>query len=105
MKIQHTLDSLLMLGFVMAPTVQADTSVAVPIEGNFLPGYLDGSACECNRNGTWHNAQAAQAHLRGKYKYLLARYKVTLLRNSSNKLPPHATLPAGRMKCAAKARQ
>jgi hypothetical protein len=76
MKIQHTLYSLLMLGFVMAPTAQADTPVPVQIEINFLLGYLDGSACEFNRNGTWHNAQAAQAHLRDKYKYLLTRNRV-----------------------------
>jgi len=73
MNLRHTLCSLLMLGFVMAPAVQADTPVTVQVEVNFLLGYLDGSACEFNRNGTWHDAHAAQAHLRNKYKYLTAR--------------------------------
>jgi hypothetical protein len=65
-----------MLGLVMASATQADVPVTVQIEVNFLLGYIDGSACEFNRNGTWHNAQSAQGHLRDKYKYLSARNKV-----------------------------
>jgi hypothetical protein len=42
----------------------------VQVEVNFLLGYLEGSGCEFYRNGTWHDSKAAQAHLRGKYKYL-----------------------------------
>jgi hypothetical protein len=40
---------------------------------HFLLGYIEGSGCEFYRNGTWHDSKTAQAHLRDKYKYLVAR--------------------------------
>ncbi len=76
MNLRYSLLSLLMLGIGMAPAAQADPPVTVQIEVNFLLGYLDGSACDFNRNGTWHDAQTAQTHLRDKYQYLSARNKV-----------------------------
>lgn len=76
MKLRHTVYSLLIFAFGTVPAAQADPPVPVQIEVNFLLGYLDGSACEFNRNGTWHDAQAAQTHLRDKYKYLSARNKI-----------------------------
>ncbi len=76
MNVQHTLFSLLMLGLIVTPAAHAEPPVAVQIEVNFLLGYLDGSACEFNRNGTWNDAQTAQAHLRMKYNYLSARNKI-----------------------------
>jgi hypothetical protein len=45
----------------------------VQIEVNFLLGYIEGSGCEFYRNGTWHDSRTAQAHLRDKYKWLVAR--------------------------------
>ena len=44
----------------------------VQAEVNFLLGYVEGSGCAFYRNGTWHDSKAAQAHLRDKYKYLVA---------------------------------
>ena len=38
---------------------------------------LQGSQCEFYRNGTWHNAQKASAHLQRKYDYLRKRGLVT----------------------------
>jgi hypothetical protein len=49
----------------------ADTPVPVQNEVNYLLGYMAGSGCEFNRNGTWYDARKAHAHLRGKYKYLV----------------------------------
>lgn len=38
-----------------------------------LIGALGASGCEFQRNGTWHPAGEAQAHLRRKYDYLVRR--------------------------------
>jgi hypothetical protein len=42
-------------------------------EIEYLLSYIENSGCEFYRNGTWHDSKAAQAHLRDKYNYLLAR--------------------------------
>lgn len=65
--------SLLMLGLLLLPVAHAEPPTNVQIEVNFLLGYLEGSDCEFYRNGTWHDSKTAQAHLRDKYKYLVAR--------------------------------
>ena len=65
--------SVLMLGLMLAPVARAEPPTSVQIEVNFLLGYLEGSGCEFYRNGTWHDSKAAEAHLRDKYKYLVAR--------------------------------
>lgn len=41
-----------------------------------LVGALDGSSCRFQRNGTWHGADEARAHLQRKYDYLLRKDKV-----------------------------
>ncbi|HEX7053643.1 MAG TPA: DUF5329 domain-containing protein [Burkholderiales bacterium] len=38
-----------------------------------LMGYLGGSGCRFNRNGTWYSAADAAQHLNGKYDYLLRK--------------------------------
>jgi hypothetical protein len=38
---------------------------------------LESSKCEFYRNGSWHNAQRASAHLHQKYSYLLKKGLVT----------------------------
>ena len=73
MNVQLTMGSVLMLGLLLAPVARAEPPISVQIEVNFLLGYLEGSGCEFYRNGTWHDSKAAQAHLRDKYKYLVAR--------------------------------
>jgi len=73
MNVQLTMGSVLMLGLLLAPVARAEPPISVQIEVNFLLGYLEGSRCEFYRNGTWHDSKAAQAHLRDKYKYLVAR--------------------------------
>ncbi len=66
----------LMLGFTSAPVARAEPPTNVQIEVNFLLGYVDGSACEFYRNGTWRDSKAAQEHLRDKYNYLVARNQI-----------------------------
>lgn len=58
----------LMLGLLLAPIARAETPINVQIEVSFLLGFIDGSGCEFNRNGSWYDSKAAQAHLRDKYK-------------------------------------
>ena len=72
MNIRLTMGSVLMLGLLLVPVARAEPPTSVQIEVNFLLGYLEGSGCEFYRNGTWHDSKAAQAHLRDKYKYLVA---------------------------------
>jgi hypothetical protein len=63
----------LMLGLLLVPVARAEPPTKVQIEVNFLLGFVEGSGCDFYRNGTWHDSKAAQAHLRDKYKYLVAR--------------------------------
>lgn len=56
-----------------APAAEGAAPVNVQLEVHFLLGYVEGSGCEFQRNGSWHDAPAAQAHLRGKYNALVLR--------------------------------
>jgi hypothetical protein len=73
MNLRLTAGWVLMLGLSLVPVARAEPPTKVQIEVNFLLGYLEGSGCEFYRNGTWHDSKAAEAHLRDKYKYLVAR--------------------------------
>jgi len=53
-----------------APSAQAQREIAQ------LIGSLDGSQCQFQRNGSWHDAAEARAHLQRKYDYLLRKDKV-----------------------------
>jgi hypothetical protein len=64
--------SVLML-VLLLPVARADAPENVQKEVNFLLADIGGSGCEFYRNGSWHDANAAQAHLRDKYTYLAAR--------------------------------
>jgi len=68
-----TMASALMLGLLLVPVARAEPPTRMQIEVNFLLGYIEGSGCEFYRNGTWHDSKTAQAHLRDKYKYLVAK--------------------------------
>lgn len=71
-----TIMALVMLGLLHGPVAQAAPSTSVQIEISFLLGFIDGSRCDFLRNGNWYSAQAAQVHVRDKYKALLARNQV-----------------------------
>jgi hypothetical protein len=77
MSLRLKLGLLVVLGFLALPAAHAEPPVNVQIEVNFLLGYVEGSGCSFYRNGTWHDARTAQAHLRHKYKYLAARNLIT----------------------------
>ncbi len=64
----------------MAVLGLAETSAAcaapaknLQMEVSFLLGYVEGSGCEFQRNGSWYASPAAQEHLRAKYDHLVAR--------------------------------
>lgn len=51
----------------------AEISPVAKQEIKHLLGYMKGSGCEFNRNGTWYNAPEAVNHLNNKYEYLLKK--------------------------------
>jgi len=57
-------------GVAAAPGETARREIAA------LIGALDGSTCRFQRNGSWHDAAEARAHLQRKYDYLLKKDKV-----------------------------
>lgn len=57
--------------------VAAAPSQAATAEIEHLMSHLGQSGCSFYRNGTWHSAQKAEAHLRGKYAYLLRKDLLT----------------------------
>lgn len=73
MNMRWVMRSLLMLGLLGGPAAHAAPPASVQTEVNFLLGYVEGSGCAFYRNGTWHDAKEAQAHLRDKYNWLAAR--------------------------------
>jgi hypothetical protein len=60
------------LGLVLAPAAGAEPPAMVQQEVSYLLAYIGKSGCEFNRNGTWNDATAAEAHAREKYDYLAA---------------------------------
>ncbi len=67
-----TMSLVLMLGLLTAPVAYAVPPASVQIEVNFLLGYIEGSGCDFYRNGIWYGPKKALAHLRDKYRYLVA---------------------------------
>lgn len=59
------------LGLVIAAVAHAEPRTIVQQEINYLIRYVGNSACEFKRNGIWNNAKAAEAHVRGKYDFLV----------------------------------
>jgi hypothetical protein len=62
----------LALQLLALPVARAETDANTQLEVDFLLRDLAASGCEFYRNGTWHEAHAAEAHLRKKYAYLAA---------------------------------
>jgi hypothetical protein len=58
---------------LMAAPGAAPLPPQVQQEIDFLLDTIGTSGCEFYRNGSWHDAKAAQAHVRSKYSFLLRR--------------------------------
>ncbi len=63
----------LLLLAVSASAAFAHPPAHVHLEVDGMLKAVERSGCEFGRNGTWHEAKAAGAHMRGKYDYLVAR--------------------------------
>ena len=63
----------LIVALSILPAARAAPPPAAQIEINHLLGLIEQSGCEFFRNGTWYDAQRAQAHLRAKYDVLVAQ--------------------------------
>jgi hypothetical protein len=62
----------LIVALNLLPAADAAPPAAAAIEISYLLGLIEQSGCEFFRNGTWYDAQRAQAHLRAKYDMLSA---------------------------------
>jgi|APFre7841882630_1041343.scaffolds.fasta_scaffold01339_6 hypothetical protein len=76
MKVGKSLLLALIVALNMLPAAHAAAPAAAQIEINHLLGLIEQSGCEFFRNGTWYNAQRAQAHLRAKYNVLAANDQI-----------------------------
>ncbi len=62
---------------VLSPVPHAATlSTDGQAEITHLLDFLEASGCEFYRNGSWHKAEAARAHLEEKYRYLLKKLQI-----------------------------
>jgi uncharacterized protein DUF5329 len=54
----------------------AEPSPSVKLEVEQLLARIAASGCQFRRNGAWHSAADARAHLEKKYQYLLSKHLV-----------------------------
>jgi uncharacterized protein DUF5329 len=71
-KINWPLSAALCVVFALAlgPVARAAPPEIAQTEINYLLGYIENSACEFFRNGSWYDAKKAAGHLRDKYAML-----------------------------------
>ena len=67
----------LLLLFVLSVAAAQAPPTKVTREVGQLFSALEHSGCQFQRNGSWHDAAAASAHLRRKYDYLLKKGVLT----------------------------
>jgi hypothetical protein len=69
----------LLLGGLLASLAFAASAAPTPKAKAEIAGLMDAlssSGCRFQRNGSWHDADEARAHLQRKYDYLLKKDKV-----------------------------
>ncbi len=62
---------------ISSVALAADPPPAVQSEVTHLFDYIDNSGCQFYRNGSWHDAHQARAHLELKYRYLCRKGQVS----------------------------
>ena len=82
----------LILALTLLPAVHAAPSPVAEIEINHLLGLIEQSGCEFFRNGTWYDAQRAQAHLRAKYDALAASNQIKTAEDFIEKAASHSSI-------------
>ena len=69
-----TILGVLLLGLMLPASAAPSEKAKAEIAG--LMDALSSSGCRFQRNGSWHDAAEARAHLQRKYDYLLKKDKV-----------------------------
>lgn len=85
----------LMLGLCSTLAARVEPPPGVLQEIDYLLRFIEDSGCEFNRNGTWHDAKTAQAHVRLKYEYLLARDEINTTEDFIDKAATGSSLLFG----------
>ena len=68
---------MLIIGLLSMPAANAVPPQTTQTEVNYLLALIAGSDCDFYRNGSWYDAKRAEAHLRFKYDYLVAKDQIT----------------------------
>jgi Family of unknown function (DUF5329) len=66
----------LTLALMLVPVTRAAPPATAQTEINHLLEFVGSSGCEFYRDGSWYDAKRAQAQLRSKYQWLLARDQI-----------------------------
>ena len=82
----------LALALVIAPVARAEPPAIVQQEINYLIRYIGDSGCEFKRNGIWNNSKTAEAHVRGKYDFLVKLGRIDTTRDFIDKAATESSL-------------
>jgi hypothetical protein len=66
----------LIVAIPLAAMAQPAVAPRTQAEIDHLFGYIAGSDCRFNRNGSWYDMAAARGHVTAKYEYLAAQGKI-----------------------------
>ena len=82
---------------------RAAPAARVRAEVDALLAGVEASGCSFYRNGSWHGAQAAAAHLRDKYDYLAARDLIVTTEDFIDKAATRSSMSSAdyQVKCGA----
>ena len=61
------------LALACQPPAYAQPFTIAQTEINYLLDYVEISGCEFYRNGSWHDSEKAQQHMRTKFEYFSAQ--------------------------------
>ena len=92
MKIRSSKVLALGLGLVIAPVARAEPPAIVQQEINYLIRYIGDSGCEFKRNGTWNDSKTAEAHVRGKYDFLVKLGRIDTTKDFIDKAATESSL-------------
>jgi len=105
MNLRMAMALMLTLGLLLAPVARAEPSITVQTEVEFLLGDIERSGCEFYRNGTWRDSESAQAHVRSKYEYLVARNLINTTEEFIERAATESSFSGQRIRCGVMADQ
>lgn len=82
----------LILALMLVPVARAAPPAMAQTEINHLLEFVGSSGCEFYRNGSWYDAKRAQAHLRSKYQWLVARDQINTVEDFIEKAATRSSL-------------